>query len=234
MIAELITRVSEDLNDHAPGHEFTTWGADQIRAYLLEGLQIAYTIRPDLFLHEVILTLTPGARTQKPCDCTQIRRVLGVCNADGRVLYPLRKKRQSDRLLWTGRSCPVDPKHYRVQEYSIDADGDYIFVEPPPPAGQTVYLLVECAINPTSITDSTDVATELAAPIVQWALFRAKMVDGENNAAIVTVAREHRSTFFTLLNAEATNKSSVDSDRNAGTRSLTSLSAAEQGRSAEG
>lgn len=229
-MSDLVTRVSEDLNDQAVGHSFVTWSESQIRAYLVEALQVAYTARPDLFVSEHVFLLAPGSASQRPCACGQIKRVVGVCNAGGRVLYAIRKRRASDRLLWQGGGCPGDPARYRVREYSIDVDGASFTVDPPPPAGQDVYVLVECAVEPDDTYDLDSVPVDLRAAIVQWALYRAKMVDSENNATIFAVAKEHKSTFFSLLSAQG----SVDSDRKSGTRSLSSLAAAESARLAQG
>lgn len=229
-MSDLVTRVSEDLNDQAVGHSFVTWGESQIRAYLVEALQVAYTVRPDLFISEHVFRLAPGSSSQRPCACGQIKRVVGVCNAQGRVLYPIRKRRASDRLLWRGGGCPGDPSRYRVRDYAIDVDGASFTVEPPPPAGQDVYVLVECAVEPGDGYDLGAVPVDLRAAVVQWALYRAKMVDGENNATIFAVAKEHKSTFFSLLQA----RGDADADRKSGTRSLSSLAAAESARLAQG
>lgn len=200
-VSDLVKQVSIDLNDYAPGHEFTTWSASQIASYLAEGIKVAYSFRPDLFLQTTVFKLTPGSTYQKPCNCTQIRKIHGVCDANGRVLYGIRKRKNSDKLQWYGKTCPIDLKNFRIRDYYIDADEDSIFVEPAPPAGQDVYVLIECAKLPDSkdITDSYNVSAELEPAIVQWALFRAKMVDSENNATIFSVAEKHRATCFQLL-----------------------------------
>ena len=54
VLQRLARQVSIDLNDYATGHEFTTWSEEQINTYLIEGLQVAFTFRPDLFLHSVV------------------------------------------------------------------------------------------------------------------------------------------------------------------------------------
>ena len=48
--------------------------------------------------------------------------------------------------------------------------------------------------------------------MIQWALFRAKMVDGENNSTIYTVANMHQATFFQLLQVQFQLKDSVEVD----------------------
>lgn len=205
-LQDVVQQVSVDLNDYAPGYEFTTWTEPQLTAYVIEGLQVAYQVRPDLFLDAHVIKLDSGTSIQRPCGCTQVRRVYGVCDSTGRVLYGLRKRKDSDKLKWYGTVCPTDPRHYRAREYSIDSEGDTIYIEPAPPAGQDVFILVECAVAPTSdnIKATTNIEPELVAPIIQWALYRAKMMDSENNSTIFAVAKEHKTTCFALLQTQLT------------------------------
>lgn len=205
-LQDVVQQVSVDLNDYAPGYEFTTWTEPQLTAYVIEGLQVAYQVRPDLFLDAHVIKLDSGTSIQRPCGCTQVRRVYGVCDSTGRVLYGLRKRKDSDKLKWYGSVCPTDPRHYRAREYSIDSEGDTLYIEPAPPAGQDVFILVECAVAPTSdnIKATTNIEPELVAPIIQWALYRAKMMDSENNSTIFAVAKEHKTTCFALLQTQLT------------------------------
>lgn len=205
-LQDVVQQVSVDLNDYAPGYEFTTWTEPQLTAYVIEGLQVAYQVRPDLFLDAHVIKLDSGTSIQRPCGCTQVRRVYGVCDSTGRVLYGLRKRKDSDKLKWYGTVCPTDPRHYRAREYSIDSEGDTLYIEPAPPAGQDVFILVECAVAPTSdnIKATTNIEPELVAPIIQWALYRAKMMDSENNSTIFAVAKEHKTTCFALLQTQLT------------------------------
>lgn len=208
---DIVRQVSIDLNDYAPGHEFTTWPAAQLKAYVIEGMQTAFIYRPDLFIKTKVVKLTPGSAVQKFCDCTQVRRVLGQCNANGRLLYPVRKKKHTDKTMWFGRKCAVNPAQYKLREYSIDDDTDAVWVDPIPPGGQDVYVLIECSEEPTA-ENVTEVSTELRAAVIQWALFRAKMVDSENSTTISAVAKEHKTTFFQLLKAQVVLKTLVESD----------------------
>lgn len=203
-VQAIVQQVSVDLNDFAPGFEFTTWTEPQLTAYIIEGLQVAYQVRPDLFLDTHVLKLESGTSVQRPCGCSQVRRVYGVCDSTGHVLYGLRKRKDSDKLKWYGSVCPTDPRYYKAREYSIDSKGDTLFIEPAPPAGQDVYVLVECAVAPTSDNTqaTTEIEPELVAPIIQWALYRAKMMDSENNSTIFAVAKEHKSTCFSLLQTQ--------------------------------
>lgn len=205
----ILYNAAVDLNDAAPGHEFTTWSQEQLRAYVVEALQLAFIVRPDLFTETRIIKLQPCTIVHDACDCTNIRRVFGQCTADGRIINMLRPKKQQDNLIWTGRTCPVSPKNFKLTQYAIDADTNKLWVWPQVPAGLDVYLLVECDVLPDEFTDDYEVSSELQAAVMQWVLYRAKMVDGENNTAIIQVATTHRETFWQILQAQA-NAEEVD------------------------
>lgn len=196
-VRSLMERASVDLNDAAAGHEFTTWSREQLRAYIEEAVQIAFSERPDLFTELRVLKAQPCTMLQDICDCTSIRHVIGQSDKNGHVVKPLRERR-TEKLVWTGRTCPVLPKNFELNEYMIDRQMDKLWLWPQVPAGLDVYVLVECAVFPSDI-EAVDFPDELAAAVIQWVLFRAKMVDGENNQAIVTVAEQHKKTFYELL-----------------------------------
>ena len=202
----LLDQIAVDLNDAAPGHEFTTWSREQLGAYLEEAIQLAFTERPDLFTETRIIKVQPCSEIQESCDCTQIRRVVGQVTKTGGLIKHLRiKKHGSDRLVWTGRSCSVHPKNFQLQEYYIDSVTDKLWVYPIVPAGVDVYIMIECAVLPSEFGEGYEVHNELRAAVIQWVLFRAKMVDGENNTAIVSVANHHKNTFWELLRVSANN-----------------------------
>lgn len=198
----LLDQIAVDLNDAAPGHVFTTWSREQLRAYLEEAIQIAFTERPDLFMETRVIKVKPCTVVQDTCDCTQVRRVIGQSTAGGSIIKYLRFKQSgTDKLVWNGRTCRVHPKKFELQEYYIDGVTDKVWVYPEVPAGIDVYILVECAVIPDVFGPSYNIHTELRAAVVQWVLYRAKMVDGENNTAIVSVANYHKTTFWELLRA---------------------------------
>lgn len=205
-VSSLLEQLAVDLNDAAPGHEFTTWSRDQIRAYLIEGIQVSFSVRPDLFIETVIIKAEPCSVVQDTCDCTHIRRVIGQSTKNGRIIKELRQRSNDDKLRWTGRTCPVPPDKFELKEYSIDNATDKLWLYPQVPAGKDIYVMVECAKVPEDIDDDYDIPAELLAPVVQWVLYRAKMVDGENNTAIIQVATGHQNTFWALLKAQKDNE----------------------------
>lgn len=203
LIGSLLDLLAVDLNDAAPGHAFTTWSKEQLGAYLEEAVQLAFLERPDLFLEERVLKVEPCSIRQEVECCTRIRRVLGQCTADGRVTHMLRPRKLDVRLVWTGRTCPVSPKNFRLSQYAIDDTDDSIWLWPQVPAGVDVYVRVQCAVMPTEVDDDYDVPTELQAAVLQWALYRAKVVDAEVNQAVAQIAGDHKQTFWQLLRASA-------------------------------
>lgn len=205
-VSSLLEQLAVDLNDAAPGHEFTTWSRDQIRAYLIEGIQVSFSVRPDLFIETVIIKAEPCSVVQDTCGCTHIRRVIGQSTKNGRVIKELRQRSNDDKLRWTGRTCPVSPDKFELKEYSIDNATDKLWLYPQVPVGKEIYVMVECAKVPEDIDNDYDIPAELLAPVVQWVLYRAKMVDGENNTAIIQVATGHQNTFWALLKAQKDNE----------------------------
>lgn len=53
----------------------------------------------------------------------------------------------------------------------------------------------------------------------QWMLYRAMMVDSENNAAIVSVGKQHQETYFQLLKLALADREEEDK-QNADLRTL--------------
>lgn len=209
--SSLLERLAVDLNDAAPGHEFTTWSRPQLRAYLEEAVSTAFIERPDLFTETRIIKLKPCTVVQDTCDCTHIRRVIGQATKDGRILNTLKPKKNNDKLIWNGWTCPVHPRDFKLTQYSIDDVTNKLWVYPQVPAGLDIYVAVECAVMPDTSGDY-DVPVELEAAVIQWALYRAKMVDGENNATIVSVANAHKTTFWELLQAQVNSRNIVASE----------------------
>lgn len=200
-VSSLLYQLAVDLNDAAPGHEFSTWSRDQLRAYLQEAVQTAFADRPDLFMENRVIKLQPCTLVQDTCDCTKVRRVYGQSTKDGRVFNTLRPTTVNDKLTWRGRTCTRRPSsgQFLLDQYAIDELSSTLWFWPQVPAGVDVYVLVECAVNPDTITDDYDVPAELQAAVMQWALYRAKMMDAENNSAIAQVAVAHKETFWQLL-----------------------------------
>jgi hypothetical protein len=90
-------------------------------------------------------------------------------------------------------------KPYKIREFSLTQDAKGIRVFPRVPPGETAYLAVRCAVRPTDFSDEAIVPPELEPAVIQWVLFRAKMVDAENNVAVMQLALQHQAEFWTVL-----------------------------------
>lgn len=209
---DVVTQIAQDLNDAAPGHEFTTWTEGQLRFYVQEALHTIFNIRPDLFIETRIIKMQPCTYVQDTCDCTQIHAVIGQVTESGRVIKRLRKREQGTKQLWAGWTCHVSPKNFELREYYIDTDTDKLWVFPQVPAGTDVYLMVECSVLPNALEDGYAISGELVPMVIQWALYRAKMIDGESNQLILAAAKEHRSVFEGLVNFSVNSQAIQDAD----------------------
>jgi hypothetical protein len=196
-----LERLSRELNDAAPGHEFTTWSKELLRGFLSDAIQLIVRVQPAYFVEDVVLTLTACAEYHPICPCSELKPedVIGQSTADGHVVKTLRYRSDDIRLRWFGKPCKSKAKPFRLKEYSISKDGKGLKVYPPVPPGQNVYLMLRCLITPNDFSDGAEFDDELVPAIVQWCLSQAKFLDAENNAAILAVAKEHENTFWTLL-----------------------------------
>ena len=200
---DIIREVSLDLNDQEPGYEYTHWKKDQLRSYLQEGLNYVYMALKYLFVERVVVKLEPGDVWQQACDCDDIVRVLGTTDATGsRIIRTLRKRRDDDSIFWSGShdaTCRYG-RGDRLESYMINAtDGRSFKVFPPvsATAKNVTHVLVECNVPPSA--DSGIVPFEVVAAVKQSMLFRAMMLDSENNAAIAEIGVQHRDTFYRLV-----------------------------------
>lgn len=194
-VADVITQLSLDLND--PFHD--AWTVEQLEAYLREGIQNVFLERADLFTEVKVIRLDPCTVRQSVCDCERIIRVIGQTDANGRVIKGLRRKMTKDSLVWPRTECATSPAKFRLREYRIDNDTSSFWVYPEPPAGQDTYVSVECSVAPTDFDGAVELHPEVEAAALQWAFYRACMVDGENNATMLNRAQIHRDTFYALL-----------------------------------
>lgn len=199
---DIIREVSLDLNDQEPGYEYTHWKKNQLRSYLQEALNHVYVALKYLFVERLVVKLKPGDVWQQACDCDDIVRVLGVTDAKGSyIIKNLRKRSDDDSIVWF--STHDDMCRYgqraRLESYMINAtDGKSFRVFPPAPASASdTYVLVECNVPPSA--ESGNVPFEVVAAVKQWMLFRAMMLDSENNAAIAEIGVQHRDTFYRLV-----------------------------------
>jgi hypothetical protein len=204
--SSIIQQVSLDLNDQIPGYEYTRWTQVQLQNYLQEAITQASQVYGDAFVKQVVVKLEPGTNYQKACDCSTVVRVIGQSDADGKVLKLLYRQEDTEKTLdWPGKSCcPPNSKQFWLTGYSVPAttsENGAFNVFPKPPYGQDTYVLIEC-IKVPEIGEDFNAPDLLVPALKQWMLFRALLVDMENNPAIVAIAKEHEKEFWKILSAD--------------------------------
>jgi hypothetical protein len=86
-----------------------------------------------------------------------------------------------------------------IREYSIAADGKALRIYPRVPLNEKAYLSVRCPVLPNAFDDKSEVDAEESVAVVQWVLYRARMVDGDASQANLAVADKHMGTIASLL-----------------------------------
>jgi hypothetical protein len=197
-VADMLDGLAHDLADRDAGHEHTVWARKQLLNYLREAFQVICASSPDVFARDVTVTLGSGPQFHRPCECDalSVSSVLGQSDRFGQVLWPLRLHGEGPRFDWQGSVCPARGDPPRLREYSLHPDGRSIRVYPDIPPGRTVHLALRCAVLPKDEPD--DVPDRVLPPAVQWALYRAKTVDGENNPPMLQAANAHLTAFAAL------------------------------------
>lgn len=198
--------MSRDLNDQVPGNEYLRWSYEQLLSYYREViLELAGTAKW-LFTHTVVVPLAEGNVWQSACGCTHILRVFGESSVDGELLSNAQEKSNDNIYLWPGttsatRCDRIDNYSAPFTSYTIDRIQDQFFKVYPPvlPADGQRYALVQCYTKPDAEDESFSVPYELVRAIKQWMLYRALIVDSENNAEIRDVAKTHLQTYQSCL-----------------------------------
>lgn len=201
-IAEIIDDLSVDLNDAEAGHEFERWTRDQLRSYITEIFIVIAREFRDEFIKQTVVHIEPGEDWQSTCACTDILRVIGESDSCGNIIRRLSRKRDIEANYWDGTllHCSVSAKNYQIQDYEISkTDPSKFRVIPPVPYGQTKYVVVECYSTPDVRSYDADVPDEFVAMVKQWALYRALIIDAENNPAIAQIAQTHLQTHNALM-----------------------------------
>lgn len=193
----ILDRLAADLNDAEAGHEFTSWTRDQLRGYLIEACQVITQARPEFFMQDRLLELTGCQDYYEVCGCQKITEdgVLGQADSSGHIFHTIKPRPDGAAGRWPGRACPPGSP-FKVREFSVTADGRFLRLYPGIPPRQTVYIAVRCAVLPED--DGSFLPGAVIPAAVQYVLFRAKMVDGENNPAVLTAAVRHWAVFAAL------------------------------------
>ena len=215
-IAEIIREVSMDLNDQEPGHEYVRWSVVQLHSYLREALVTVSRQLSDLFTKQVVVRAVGGNLWHKACDCTRVTRIFGESTKRGTVVRVLRRYADYDEFTWAGPVegvCPKAGYGYQPYGYSLSATDESAFrILPSVPRGEVRYFLVECYKMPTGSSLDHDVPEEIVAMLKQWMLYRALVMDSENNPAITALGKQHKETFFEMLKLALEMRAQGDKD----------------------
>ena len=193
LIRDLVDHISESLNDR----EGITWSRKFLLEVINEGQCLTAKYRPDMFVKTVTVKLKPGT-TQTTCDCVSIKKIVAQVDKYGNVIKSIPQATSKVTSRWTGGShCP--PSAYKVGNYTFDKMNQKEFeVSPAVPVGTEVFVTLLCVTNPGDLTENSSTSDcGLESAIIQWALYRALMVD--NQASSVSVAQAHYKAFFELL-----------------------------------
>lgn len=225
--SDIIYGVSVDLNDQYEGAAYTRWTQSQLAAYYEEALLMAATAYPQLFYKTLVVQLEPGHGWQQACECTHIKRVLGESTEDGELISAMQEKKDANAYVWPGpfsAACSAKSTESKAfTGYSINATKDNSFrVFPPILPTETRYVMVTCYVEPDATDLELDVPAQLVAVIKQWMLYRALIVDSENNPNIVEVAKTHLQTFSGLLAQikSQSEKEAREDERNSAVRTV--------------
>lgn len=203
--SDVVFEVSRDLNDQEPGYEYTRWTRAQLQSYLREALSTLSRLFKDKFQTTLTVKLEPGGNWQKACDCSEVVRVIGEATADGQLTRYLFKQDDIEANTWGGAvmsRCYGSASNYQMESYSISStDGGMFRVYPPVPAGVTKYVNVECFKAPTGDLEAS-IPDEVVAAVKQWMLYRALMMDSENNATVIKLAEGHYQVYQNLISFE--------------------------------
>lgn len=196
-VGELRRRLAADLADP----DLSTWSWPQLAGYLDEAADVIVRRKPDAFVRERILTLHGGREWHPICDCLRLVRdnVIGQCDSEGTVTRRLAGVLES--ALWPGEDLPprADRKPFRLREFSVSDDGLKIRVYPRIPPGTTVHVLARCPVMPDWFDHAEEVDGSLAVALVQWAMYRALMIDGERGPAVAAAAASHLELFNSFV-----------------------------------
>lgn len=201
--ADIIFEVSRDLNDQEPGYEYLRWSKSQLQSYLKEALTTLSRLFKDQFQHTLVVRVEPGGNWQKACNCSEVVRVVGEATAAGQLVRYLYRQDDVESNTWGGpvmSKCHSNASTYEMESYSVSSTDKSMFrVYPPVPAGVKKYVNIECFKAPTGDLEEA-IPDEMLAAVKQWMLYRALMMDSENNPTIASLAEKHYQTYEKLIN----------------------------------
>jgi hypothetical protein len=198
-VKDILDGLAQDLLDSSPRGTHVVWPRAQLHRYLSEAFRSIANVAPDIFdqIFTVELASGPMYHTLCDCDALTVSSVLGQSDAGGNVLWQLRARGDGPPYAWFAEPCASSGSPYRLREYSLGPDGLSIRVYPDIPPAETVHLSIRCAHLPRAECD--EVPERAWPPSVQWALYRAKMNDAENNPVMLKAADSHLQAYVSLV-----------------------------------
>ena len=200
---DLLLSYARDLDDAYPNYEFSIWGRQQLLDYFNEALCIIAAQRPELFVELKVLPVKGCTVYVKPCDCVQVVDVLGQCDADGNLLNVIGRKVPNGGK-WVGK--PIGEVGYvqEIESYEILKAANLIRLFPDNLDPTVEYFLLLRCIVPPKVYTIDDAAPDTSCVFVsaarQYVLYCAKSMDGEHSQTMLTQAKQHLDTFYTILN----------------------------------
>ena len=203
-LREAIYGLLEDLDDLDIKCKNTTFTLNQIKRYLIEGRCLIQEMNPEFYTELRIFKLDAGS-TQRIGDCSSME-VVGQADCESCevicVLKPCVNKACSTyNQGWAHcePECPTDP----CDDFTIDcyiwlnrAEG-VINVYPPIPENCDICLAANCQNSPELDLDDELAQCKDVPALMQWALYRASMVDAEDPSAF-SAAQIYLQTFANL------------------------------------
>lgn len=204
-VSSIIYDVSVDLNDQVPGAPYLRWPKSQLFSYYQEALSELINIYKWDYYSTVVVPVSAGSNWQTACDCSEISRVIGESDAKGNIISNIIEQSLDDVYVWTGdvnANCTAsDPtSNSPFTRFSLNPLMENSFkVYPPASPGQKRYVVVECYKKPDVTDENLDCPQRFVQAVKQWMLYRALIIDAENNSAIAEIAKTHYQVYQQCL-----------------------------------
>lgn len=199
-ISELIRGIAQDVADLELGYEHQTFPEDQIRRLIQEARCVVFGLSPEKYSTVIKVLLEPCKALQNS-GCENIIKVLDQVDASGcHIADIVERSPAKNKITWKKKSN-CDSGEYAVNNaYTIDGLAGGFYVDPPPPAGEAVYVNVLCSSIPADVDDDGEVGCEESAWITHYVIFRLLSVDTES-AGHKGVADTYYKSFLQLIGA---------------------------------
>lgn len=184
-------------------------GWDRLLGYWNEGACLVAEQRPDLFTRAMEIRLRPGS-VQEPDCCRSIGHVFGQSDNRGNVLKTIIAGSGALSERWSAAPVACKPSWpFRLKSVRrVGQAKNQMIVNPPVPAGEDVYLMVNCAMGARTFSIDeldfgvTDMDCGSTAALRQWVIFRFIAADESTDEMSIRRAATALKLFFTLINVK--------------------------------